>query len=153
MRLKKLSSSAVRDLMANFEQILDLLQRGADEVFATHGVSFDTSTKLDAERTDVIVASIGFGGRDLRGALTLSAPGNVWEAMAPDVLGTRPIDRALLADFAGEMANMIIGRFRNSLLRCNVRSEEHTSELQSQSNLVCRLLLEKKKMNYSTIPK
>src|SRR2546430_11078917 len=29
--------------------------------------------------------------------------------------------------------------------RC--RSEEHTSELQSQSNLVCRLLLEKKKKN------
>src|SRR2546430_5883976 len=26
-----------------------------------------------------------------------------------------------------------------------IRSEEHTSELQSQSNLVCRLLLEKKK--------
>src|SRR2546430_4413680 len=30
----------------------------------------------------------------------------------------------------------------------SVRSEEHTSELQSQSNLVCRLLLEKKKKNY-----
>src|SRR5205085_5615502 len=29
------------------------------------------------------------------------------------------------------------------------RSEEHTSELQSQSNLVCRLLLEKKKMYFS----
>src|SRR2546427_8848614 len=29
--------------------------------------------------------------------------------------------------------------------RRNTRSEEHTSELQSQSNLVCRLLLEKKK--------
>src|SRR2546430_12624175 len=28
---------------------------------------------------------------------------------------------------------------------CLWRSEEHTSELQSQSNLVCRLLLEKKK--------
>src|SRR2546427_5059677 len=28
-----------------------------------------------------------------------------------------------------------------------LRSEEHTSELQSQSNLVCRLLLEKKKQN------
>src|SRR2546427_3395459 len=28
-----------------------------------------------------------------------------------------------------------------------LRSEEHTSELQSQSNLVCRLLLEKKKPN------
>src|SRR5438270_7236888 len=30
------------------------------------------------------------------------------------------------------------------------RSEEHTSELQSQSNLVCRLLLEKKKKEQST---
>src|SRR5260370_6634134 len=29
----------------------------------------------------------------------------------------------------------------------DVRSEEHTSELQSHLNLVCRLLLEKKKMN------
>src|SRR3989475_6065506 len=37
--------------------------------------------------------------------------------------------------------------------RAGGRSEEHTSELQSQSNLVCRLLLEKKKTNtlrYST---
>src|SRR3989475_5648156 len=31
------------------------------------------------------------------------------------------------------------------------RSEEHTSELQSQSNLVCRLLLEKKKKNTAKI--
>src|SRR2546427_9635158 len=31
------------------------------------------------------------------------------------------------------------------------RSEEHTSELQSQSNLVCRLLLEKKKKHQHTI--
>src|SRR2546430_6215807 len=42
------------------------------------------------------------------------------------------------------------------LLSCHVlppldrgRSEEHTSELQSQSNLVCRLLLEKKKAGYA----
>src|SRR2546430_9640097 len=34
---------------------------------------------------------------------------------------------------------------RDSFAR--LRSEEHTSELQSQSNLVCRLLLEKKKTN------
>src|SRR5688572_31772058 len=31
-----------------------------------------------------------------------------------------------------------------------LRSEEHTSELQSQSNLVCRLLLEKKKKKNTT---
>src|SRR2546430_9129797 len=34
---------------------------------------------------------------------------------------------------------------RNARARRHDRSEEHTSELQSQSNLVCRLLLEKKK--------
>src|SRR5256886_5244466 len=32
------------------------------------------------------------------------------------------------------------------------RSEEHTSELQSQSNLVCRLLLEKKKPPHAVTP-
>src|SRR5205085_6212236 len=36
-------------------------------------------------------------------------------------------------------------------LRVVGRSEEHTSELQSQSNLVCRLLLEKKKKNNTNI--
>src|SRR5256885_11979157 len=33
------------------------------------------------------------------------------------------------------------------------RSEEHTSELQSPCNLVCRLLLEKKKKKHSTTPR
>src|SRR2546430_7274032 len=36
--------------------------------------------------------------------------------------------------------------FALSRQRRPVRSEEHTSELQSQSNLVCRLLLEKQKL-------
>src|SRR5215475_6944257 len=36
------------------------------------------------------------------------------------------------------------GRWRSDWLR--PRSEEHTSELQSRENLVCRLLLEKKKL-------
>src|SRR5476649_522094 len=34
-----------------------------------------------------------------------------------------------------------------AIANCNNRSEEHTSELQSHSELVCRLLLEKKKNN------
>src|SRR2546427_9079486 len=49
-------------------------------------------------------------------------------------LGHRMLDRALEA-------------MDSSLERLPKRSEEHTSELQSQSNLVCRLLLEKKKNN------
>src|SRR2546430_9403073 len=42
--------------------------------------------------------------------------------------------------------NAAIPSFESSLAQRS-RSEEHTSELQSQSNLVCRLLLEKKKKN------
>src|SRR5438270_6787920 len=38
-----------------------------------------------------------------------------------------------------------------AICRPALRSEEHTSELQSQSNLVCRLLLEKKKKNKKLI--
>src|SRR5688572_32711068 len=41
-------------------------------------------------------------------------------------------------------------RRRASSTRPFTRSEEHTSELQSQSNLVCRLLLEKKKQKTHT---
>src|SRR2546430_13533495 len=41
---------------------------------------------------------------------------------------------------------------RCSLPHAATRSEEHTSELQSQSNLVCRLLLEKKKTHHHLSP-
>src|SRR2546430_13418660 len=49
---------------------------------------------------------------------------------------------------------MVASLTATSQTRANFkRSEEHTSELQSQSNLVCRLLLEKKKKNkYTAIP-
>src|SRR2546430_4284174 len=48
-----------------------------------------------------------------------------------------------IASFAGTGNPFRIGQLRPGE---RVRSEEHTSELQSQSNLVCRLLLEKKKI-------
>src|SRR2546426_8185780 len=41
--------------------------------------------------------------------------------------------------------------FRSSSTGASARSEEHTSELQSPCNLVCRLLLEKKKNNLEHI--
>src|SRR5688572_32443496 len=49
----------------------------------------------------------------------------------PTALHTALEPHAAVADWNGE--------------QLTIRSEEHTSELQSQSNLVCRLLLEKKK--------
>src|SRR2546430_9118619 len=47
-------------------------------------------------------------------------------------------------DFVFSVSREFVRRCRTPLLR----SEEHTSELQSQSNLVCRLLLEKKRQEH-----
>src|SRR2546427_1810230 len=47
----------------------------------------------------------------------------------------------------GRLAQQRVRTLLGGLLAGGIRSEEHTSELQSQSNLVCRLLLEKKKIS------
>src|SRR2546421_3172930 len=53
---------------------------------------------------------------------------------------------AIIARSALKLVRMTLGRD-------HLRSEEHTSELQSRSDLVCRLLLEKKKNTYASITK
>src|SRR2546430_12335273 len=50
------------------------------------------------------------------------------------------VRRFVLAALAGS----VLAAAQPALAQTTLRSEEHTSELQSQSNLVCRLLLEKK---------
>src|SRR2546430_9806298 len=50
----------------------------------------------------------------------------------------------LTADYVGFTVGSLQEKFGCPVVYLT-RSEEHTSELQSQSNLVCRLLLEKKK--------
>src|SRR5205085_9758394 len=63
---------------------------------------------------------------------------------AEEVIKEHPV----LLNRAPTLHRLGIQAFEPVLRRCSVdaeRSEEHTSELQSQSNLVCRLLLEKKK--------
>src|SRR2546430_7973423 len=46
-------------------------------------------------------------------------------------------------------ASVVAAREALGAVAAAARSEEHTSELQSQSNLVCRLLLEKKKSTHA----
>src|SRR2546430_12632371 len=60
------------------------------------------------------------------------------------VRGMREGDpRSRVLSAASEFTNPLAGSSAATIII--FRSEEHTSELQSQSNLVCRLLLEKKK--------
>src|SRR5688572_32501466 len=62
----------------------------------------------------------------------------------PELLGVAHLPRAVLDE--AELAGLeLLPRGRLRVETGKFRSEEHTSELQSQSNLVCRLLLEKKK--------
>src|SRR5690349_23538317 len=53
---------------------------------------------------------------------------------------------------AAEPRELLVARFRDACgyrpIPAGVRSEEHTSELQSRRDLVCRLLLEKKNENH-----
>src|SRR5260370_5610511 len=61
----------------------------------------------------------------------------------------REIHDTLVQEFAGILLHLEAEQNSRELL--NQRSEEHTSELQSHLNLVCRLLLEKKKTLYHRV--
>src|SRR2546427_9046203 len=68
--------------------------------------------------------------------LAFSQAAGIWLLLKAEFLGV-----TLVLVYLG--AVMVLFLFVVMML--DIRSEEHTSELQSQSNLVCRLLLEKKK--------
>src|SRR5690242_21467867 len=57
------------------------------------------------------------------------------------------VDDVLHADGHALQRTDLAARVQRARLLHHERSEEHTSELQSHVNLVCRLLLEKKKKN------
>src|SRR2546426_8505199 len=69
------------------------------------------------------------------------------------VVADRPADAPSLVAGLFELLRDFqhLGRDRQTVRKFHaVRSEEHTSELQSPCNLVCRLLLEKKNINQQT---
>src|SRR5205807_9733678 len=79
-------------------------------------------------------------------------------ATSPTQIYTLSLHDALPISYAGSTVsyNVSVRNTNGSTLRnvavqdvYNTRSEEHTSELQSPCNLVCRLLLEKKNVNLS----
>src|SRR5256885_4533535 len=67
---------------------------------------------------------------------------------------SHPLVRRLLRSCLGHgWPGSVRARIRRAVTASgDERSEEHTSELQSPCNLVCRLLLEKKKTRPSTTP-
>ena len=64
--------------------------------------------------------------------------------MAASALTNTPMKKSRRTILGHDMAYVDQGRGRPVVFLHGNRSEEHTSELQSRRNLVCRLLLEKK---------
>ena len=62
----------------------------------------------------------------------------------PRLVESRRIASGTVRSFPELLAALVVSGFALSPMEAD-RSEEHTSELQSPANLVCRLLLEKKK--------
>src|SRR5690606_40723154 len=73
---------------------------------------------------------------------------NKYPRMTTGTMITAPI-KGFQVNMAKKMSDAIRVKGRISLHQ-STRSEEHTSELQSRENLVCRLLLEKKKKTKNT---
>src|SRR5690606_41209992 len=80
------------------------------------------------------VVSCGFGAIILLLLITDNSPIRPTDTVAPEPVPISELQQQLFA-IQGE----------TTVVNEDLRSEEHTSELQSREKLVCRLLLEKKK--------
>lgn len=72
--------------------------------------------KLD----EAVLATLGFGGDELRGSLLLVASPAVWRRVGLAGLTEETLVVAQLCDMAGELCNLIVGRFRKRLLRLGI---------------------------------
>src|SRR2546425_8576628 len=81
--------------------------------------------------------------------LPLTTPGIMAAALFAFTLAWNEFLYALVFVHDTELKTIPVGL--NDLMFGDIRSEEHTSELQSLAYLVCRLLLEKKKKNMTKL--
>lgn len=102
-----------------FAEAQELLLAEMPEATGFHLRASNVPTLTPPPVDALVIGSIGFAGDAISGAVTLAAPRAVWETVAPD-LGPPPIDSSLVGDMVGELCNMVLGRFRNSLLRRGV---------------------------------
>src|SRR5690606_34820079 len=117
-------------------ELLDSLNRAPKQQDAIIAFLQLIKTKNDVSRQDIMEVS-GSGA----GAITALIDKGVFRVEEKVVSRFEGTDVLLSPDFSFSPAQeQAFDEINNSF-----RSEEHTSELQSRENLVCRLLLEKKK--------
>jgi hypothetical protein len=99
---------------SNEERLAEIFTQCATEMLADLGIQ---STRLAEVRqtqptNDSIAASVSFGNAELHGSLTLLAPSKLLSLLHAVTSTTPPSD---LDDWACEMVNQAVGRFRNRL--------------------------------------
>src|SRR5690606_39883490 len=112
------------------EQIIIMknYQRSGTKIITTRKV-YDIRNEMDEEWTEF---EAFMARRELKTITRRLQRGRIQSVKEGNYIGTRP-------PYGYKIQEDERGRYL-------VRSEEHTSELQSRENLVCRLLLEKKKI-------
>ena len=62
-----------------------------------------------------LAAFIGFSGDEMRGSITIDLPSPLVAQVHPAASAGRTLDKDELCDWAGELANQLLGRLKNSL--------------------------------------
>src|SRR5215813_11930639 len=107
---------------------------------ANSGIGFEAAAVLARCGADTVLACRDAGKAEAAAArITAAAPGAAVSVVRLDLASLDSVRAAAAEILAGHQ-------------RLDLRSEEHTSELQSRPHLVCRLLLEKKKQQQSLHP-
>src|SRR5207247_6475979 len=110
---------------------------------------------LDGDIVSDLAAGL-VGGLGVVAGANIGENGAVFEAVhgsAPDIAGQNKANPLALLQSAVLMLQHIgemdaARRVQNAIVKILARSEEHTSELQSRVDLVCRLLLENHTLSY-----
>jgi CheY-specific phosphatase CheX len=78
---------------------------------------------------------IGFGGQHLRGMLAVQCAPEFLQSSHPSVAMGMPVSDADIEDWLGEIANQVLGRFKNLLLAYDVKLELSTPSVVSGKSL------------------
>lgn len=101
-------SSSLADMFASVGALADVREEGRDA---------DLGATVATEAASVL----GFTGDAISGSLVLALDVKLLEASHPNLEMGMPVGPADVSDWAGEMANQILGRIKNKLAVCGVK--------------------------------
>jgi CheY-specific phosphatase CheX len=113
-------------------------------VLSSHGLDLAEGVGFtpDPDPTQ-IVALIGFAGRDLRGTLTVIAPTDLIRLACPPILGKAIKWEWEVFDWAGELANLMLGRIKVGLSAHGVEVDSSTPRVMRAGQLQGTLTTER----------